>query len=103
VVVEVHPGAVTVPEAAVQISNRQRYVFVLQAGDRVQRRAIETGVDHGDWVEVLRGLSGGDEVVLAGADGLDDGGLVRPLRQVDPYSGEGLAKIPTATSTTRTP
>lgn len=93
VVVEVHPGAPTVPEAAVQISSGRRYVFVLQ-GDRVQRRVIETGVDHGDWLEVLKGLSGSEEVVTAGADGLDDGAVVRPVRSADPYSGEGLATVP---------
>jgi RND family efflux transporter MFP subunit len=95
VVVEVHPGALTVPEAAVLVSSGKRYAFVLK-GERVQRRQLEIGVDHGDWLEVQRGLSAGEELVTAGYDGLDDGALVRPVRQVDPYSGEGLTQVPAA-------
>jgi membrane fusion protein, multidrug efflux system len=87
VTIEVHPGAAVVNVNAVQISNGKRYVFVVR-GDRVQRRQIETGVDGGNWLEVLRGLNPGDEVVTAGGDGLDDGQQVRVVHEVDPYSGE---------------
>lgn len=100
VVLEVHPGAATVSEAAIQLSSGKRYVFVLQ-GDRVSRRAIETGVDHGDWLEVLRGLTGDEEVVTAGADGLDDGSQVRPVRHVDSYTGEGLERVPVSVDAPR--
>jgi RND family efflux transporter MFP subunit len=89
VTVEVHPGAAVVSANALQISNGKRFVFVVQ-GDRVQRRQIETGVDGGNWLEVLRGLNPGDEVVTAGGDGLDDGQQVRVARDVNPYSGEKL-------------
>jgi RND family efflux transporter MFP subunit len=100
IVLEVHAGVPVVPASAVQISSSARYVYVLD-GDKVQRRAIETGVDGGNWLEVTRGLKPGEEVVTAGIDGLADGALVRPVRGVDPYSGlkiadekapEGLAK-----------
>ncbi len=69
----------------------RRYVFALQ-GDRVQRRQIQTGVDGGDWLEVVRGLQPGDEVVTAGGDGLDDGQQVRAARGVSPYTGEAAAR-----------
>lgn len=92
VVLETHPGAITVPAGAVQLSGTRKSVFVLQ-GDRVSRRAIDTGVDGGEWLEVLRGLKSGEEIVVAGADVLDDGALVRPARDVNPYTGEqGLRK-----------
>jgi RND family efflux transporter MFP subunit len=87
VTVEVHPRAAVVSANAVQVSNGKRFVFVVQ-GDRVQRRQIETGVDGGNWLEVLRGLNPGDEVVTAGGDGLDDGQQVRVARDVNPYTGE---------------
>jgi RND family efflux transporter MFP subunit len=102
VVIEVHPQAPTVPDVAVQISSGKRSVFVL-VGEKAQRRVIETGVDNGEWLEVLRGLSGGEEVVIAGADGLDDGASVRVVRQVDPYTGEGLAGLPAAPGPSRAP
>jgi hypothetical protein len=59
-----------------QVSNRKRYVFVV-VGGKAQRREIETGVDAGDWLEVTRGVAPGEDVVIAGADGLADGVAVR--------------------------
>jgi RND family efflux transporter MFP subunit len=91
IVLDVHPGMPVVPASAVQISSNAKYVYVLD-GDRVQRRAIETGVDGGNWLEVTRGLRPGEEVVTAGMDGLADGAQVRPVRGVDPFSGQKLAE-----------
>lgn len=83
----VHPQAVVVPATAVQISNRQRHVFVVE-GEKARKRAVETGVDAGTWLEILSGVKGGEEVVIAGADGLADSMTVRPSRGVNPYSGK---------------
>src|SRR4029077_14764626 len=58
IVVDVHPHAVVVPAQALQLTNGKAYVYVL-AGDRVQRRAVETGVDGGTWLELLRGVAEG--------------------------------------------
>jgi len=79
IVVDVHPHAPVVPVGAVTISDGASYVFVTQA-ETVQRRAIETGVDGGEWLEVRRGLAAGEEVVVAGIDGLSDGARVRVAR-----------------------
>jgi RND family efflux transporter MFP subunit len=90
IVLERHAAAVVAPVAAVQISSGARYVFVLE-GDTVQRRPVDTGVDGGTWLEITRGLRGDEEVVTAGADGLSHGYKVRVARNVDPYSGRGVA------------
>jgi RND family efflux transporter MFP subunit len=97
ITVEVHPGAIVVPAAAVQISAEKKYVFVLSA-DKVSRRPITTGVDGGSWLEALSGLGPGDEVITAGADGLSDGSVVRVMKDVDPYSGAKLASPSAASS-----
>lgn len=85
---EVHAAAPVMPVNALQISSRQPYVFVL-VGEKVERRTIKTGVevDGGNAFEVLSGLVPGDEVVIAGADGLADGMTVRVARDVNPYTG----------------
>ena len=93
VVLEVHPSVPVLPVAAMQISNAQKYVFVLN-GDKVERRAVQTGYDGGNWLEVLSGLKAGEEVVVAGADGLADGAAVRVVRDVDPYTGQRRAENP---------
>jgi membrane fusion protein (multidrug efflux system) len=91
IVLAVHRNAVTVPATAIQISNEQKYVFVLEGGDIARRRDIQTGFDHGAWLEVTKGLESAGEIVTAGADGLSDNTRVRPVRDVDPYSGERVA------------
>ena len=82
IVTGVHPGAMTVPVGAVQISNNRNFVYVLR-GDRVQRREVQLGVDGEDWLEVHSGLSPDDEVVSAGLEGLSDQAQVRPARGVE--------------------
>jgi RND family efflux transporter MFP subunit len=72
----VHPKATVIPAVALQISDKSRYVFVVD-GDKVRRRPVEIGFDGGDWLEVTKGLGPSDQVVVAGADGLSEGAAVR--------------------------
>lgn len=97
IVVDIHPHQPIVPASAVLIADTKKFVFVL-VGDKVQRRAIETGVDEGSWLEVRSGLKEGEEVVTAGADGLSDGNPVRVTRGIDPYSGAKLTATPAPSS-----
>jgi RND family efflux transporter MFP subunit len=91
---EVHPHTPVVTVNAVQISSSQKYVFVLH-DTKVERRAIVTGaeLDDGTVFEVRSGLSAGEDVVIAGADGLADGATVRVTRDVNPYSGAPTAAV----------
>ena len=87
IVVETHPKVPVVPVGAVVLTNKQAYAFVLdRGGDIVRRRAITLGVDGGDWFEVKTGLHAGDEVVVAGSEGLSDGMKVRAARGADPFA-----------------
>ena len=88
----VHPGALTVPVGAVQISNGRHFVYAL-VGDKVQRKEVQLGVDGEEWLEVTRGLTAGEEVVSAGLDGLSDGAQVRAVRGVDPYGGASASEM----------
>jgi RND family efflux transporter MFP subunit len=76
ILVDTHRARPVIPVGALQISDRKRFVFVLE-GDRVRRRPVETGVDEGTWLEITSGLNGGEEVVTAGIDALSDGSQVR--------------------------
>ena len=92
IVTGVHPGALTVPVGAVQISNGRNFVYVLQ-GDKVQRREVILGVDGEQWLEIASGVQPQDEVVTAGLEGLSDGTRVRPARNVDPFGGAAASEI----------
>jgi hypothetical protein len=55
----------------------------------------------GDALEIRSGLQAGEEVVIAGADGLSDGSTVRVVRDMNPYTGQKntVAASPTSTQT----
>jgi RND family efflux transporter MFP subunit len=93
----IHHDAVVVPAPALQFSDGKAFAFVVK-GDKVARVAVQIGVDGGDWLEVVGGLSKGDEVVTAGTDMLADGAAIRAQRGVDPFLGTGASAPPTATA-----
>jgi RND family efflux transporter MFP subunit len=65
-----------VPKAAVRTVGGQSIVFLVRE-ERVERRAVKTGVAEGDQVEVLSGINAGDRVVVEGPDTLADGARVK--------------------------
>jgi RND family efflux transporter MFP subunit len=86
ITLERHTGATVLPATAMQISDNQRYVFVLD-GNRVRRKTVETGYDAGEWLEVKSGVHAGEQVVIAGADGLSEGSIVRVASQTPNVAG----------------
>ncbi|MET0593818.1 MAG: efflux RND transporter periplasmic adaptor subunit [Polyangiaceae bacterium] len=100
---EMHAQVPVVSVNAVQITEKQKYVFVLM-GNKVTRRPVEIGTDLDDaqFFEVTSGLAGGEEVVIAGADGLSEGSAVRAAREIDPYSGARAAAPAAAPSASAT-
>ncbi|HSB69346.1 MAG TPA: efflux RND transporter periplasmic adaptor subunit [Candidatus Methylomirabilis sp.] len=67
---------VLLPRAAVRGEGDSRVVFVYRDG-RVERRAVRLGQVRGNDQEVTAGLAEGDQVVVAGLDGLRDGQRVQ--------------------------
>ncbi len=58
------------------------YVFVVAAGQKVERRRVETGSIRDGRVEITTGLSSGDRVVERGAGFLQDGDRVSIAREL---------------------
>ena len=65
-----------VPRTAVRGEGDSRIVFVYRDG-RVERRAVRLGQVRGNDQEVTAGLTDGDQVVVAGPEGLRDGQRVQ--------------------------
>jgi RND family efflux transporter MFP subunit len=77
-VVETSSGdANLVPLSSIVSQDGYSYVFVLQAGDKVERRRVSTGSIHGDAIEVAEGLKAGERVVAKGAAFLKNGDQVK--------------------------
>jgi RND family efflux transporter MFP subunit len=67
---------VSVPAASVVEKDGSAFVHVVNGG-RAYRRPVRRGEREGGRVEILEGLSGGEEVVTGGASDLPDGARVR--------------------------
>jgi RND family efflux transporter MFP subunit len=64
-----------VPQAAVRTDNGGSYVFVVRQ-NTVERRAIRTAGTDGERLEVVAGLSGGDQVVISPPAELVEGSTI---------------------------
>ncbi len=72
---ETHRAALTVPAGAVIVDKQKRSVVMVQEG-RAKKVPVTTGADDGIRVEIIKGLEGGEQVVLAGKESLSDGAAV---------------------------
>jgi RND family efflux transporter MFP subunit len=66
-----------IPEAALMVKDGRPIVFLLESGNKVAARNIETGRRSDGKVAIKSGLVEGDRVVLSGAGFLRDGDLVQ--------------------------
>jgi multidrug efflux pump subunit AcrA (membrane-fusion protein) len=65
IITDARPGVLAIPRRAVKTTNGQHVVTVATDGDR-SPRPVELGVQDGAFVEVVSGLSEGDQVVVVG-------------------------------------
>lgn len=72
--------AVLVPEAAVQYQGTQAHLFIVE-GDQARRRHVRVGERRAGVVEIVEGLSAGEQVVTAGLQKIRDGTAVRATPQ----------------------
>lgn len=75
--------ALVIPEQALVPAGEDQFVFKVQEG-RAQRVKVEIGQRRDGRVEVLRGLSADEAVVIAGQMKLRDGAPVKPLGEPGP-------------------
>jgi cobalt-zinc-cadmium efflux system membrane fusion protein len=65
VVTDLNRAAISIPQNAVLNDSGKTIVFVA-AGNGYQKREIHTGIQNGDRVEIVEGLSAGEKVVVKG-------------------------------------
>ena len=74
-------AAPRLPQSAVLSDAKGNYVYVINAKNEVERRAIKIGAVDGDGVTIAEGLSGNERVVLSAGPFLNPGQKVAPKRQ----------------------
>lgn len=68
------------PESAVLSDARGNYVYVVGAGDAVQRRSVKVGDVSDSGITIISGLDGSERVVLSAGAFLNPGDKVAPVR-----------------------
>jgi membrane fusion protein (multidrug efflux system) len=76
IVFERRTEALTIPRIALLDTDGTSNVFVVTAG-KAEQRAIKTGLSNAGKLEVTEGLTGTEQVVVVGQNGLKDGNPVR--------------------------
>jgi HlyD family secretion protein len=69
------------PESAVQSDGRGSYVYVVGAGDKVERRDVKVGEVSDTGVAIASGLTGTERVVLSAGAFLNPGQQIKPQLQ----------------------
>ena len=82
VTVGTHRHALQIPIDAVSRLENTQYIYVVREG-KTQRVDVEIGARNNNLVEILKGLSGDEQVVVSGKDLVQDGTLVQtqPLQE----------------------
>jgi RND family efflux transporter MFP subunit len=96
-----HEQALTVPEEALVVLDSGSAVFVTERGrgrSQARRRPVDTGARGGGRIEILRGLSPGDKVVIGGAALLADGDVVTPVADPAAASAASAASTPSTSA-----
>jgi multidrug efflux pump subunit AcrA (membrane-fusion protein) len=75
-----HEDALVVPQKAI-LSNK--YLFIVEDGKAV-RREVALGLQNSTMVEITNGLTEGDQVIIEGNFGLEDGAAVEIIGEVKP-------------------
>ena len=69
-----------IPAAAVMQDGNQNIVYLI-SGERAQRQAVQLGNQRGNQVEVLAGISAGQQVAISALAALADGSKVAVAAQ----------------------
>lgn len=85
------PGAVMVPEGAVQFGKMGPYLFVISGESKAEMRQVQTGVRYNDLIQIVNGVAGGESVVVLGQLMLYPGAPVMDLSR-EPAAGAPAAR-----------
>lgn len=73
--------APVLPESAILSDDKGSYVYIVGKDDKVQRRAVKTGIVTERGITIVEGLSGSERVVLRAGGFLSPGDRVKPALQ----------------------
>lgn len=85
---EAHHQALSVPAGAVLLEKDTRFLLLVKDG-KADKVAVTTGFEGPQWIEIVKGLHGNEEVILAGKENVSPGLAVRlKPREYTQHAGE---------------
>jgi len=82
-------GTLSIPIQAVSRDGKSTRVLVVAAGNRLEERPVETGLESTRRIEIVSGLSEGDRVVVGSRSTFRAGETVEPKTVEEPRDEEG--------------
>jgi membrane fusion protein (multidrug efflux system) len=74
-------AGLVIPFSALRHDNAGPFVYRIEADDIARRNPVRTGLQIGDRIEILEGLSEGDRVIVSGLIRVSDGKKVRIVNE----------------------
>jgi RND family efflux transporter MFP subunit len=98
ILINSEPDVLMIPEAALGSDQAGNYVFIINAQNAVERRAVTSGAKDNGYLEVKNGLKGDERVIVNGLQRVRPGMQVTPIP--DSSTGQGRAPIETSSPQT---
>lgn len=95
IIYDKHDNALQIPRSALVQEAGEPAVFVV-AEDTAERRPVQTGYVEGGRIEILEGLTDGEQFVLVGQTGLKDGSRVSVINVGGDTSNAVTNAVPTS-------
>ncbi len=87
------PDILAVPSESLLASEEDdRFVYIINDENRIERRDVTTGIERRNWTEILEGLEAGDVVIGANPATLRENLLVNVSRWIENDSPEGAGR-----------
>jgi RND family efflux transporter MFP subunit len=86
--IEKKTGVLAVPVQSVSRKGEKTFVFRVAAGNKLEQREVQTGLETSDSVEIVSGIEAGDQVVVGNVGQLASGMVVDP-KPWSPQSAKG--------------
>lgn len=75
-------NAVAVPSDSIVIKDGNTIIYTVR-DEKAQRVDVSTGLDNGEFVEIIEGLDSGVDIIVKGQNFVDDGSLVTVMTKED--------------------
>lgn len=81
--IEKEGNAITIPKKAVFKEDDKSYVYVANSDNKIAKTEVTTGITTATTIEIKRGVSQDDIVVIGGLNLISDGSLIFPVTKED--------------------